>query len=59
MDMLVGAFGHAAANDGEVLFPVRSGGMRVNERGLAGAQIAIADDTGFHFGRSHVAPFGG
>ena len=49
MDVLIGDFRHAAADDGEVFLAVRPRRMGVDERGLAGAQIAVADDAGFHF----------
>ena len=56
MHVLIGAFRHAATDDGEVLFAVRSGGMGVDKGGLAGAQLAIADDAGLHLLRGHSSP---
>ena len=43
--VLVGAFGDAAADDGEVLLAVRARRVRVDERGLAGLELAVAHDA--------------
>jgi len=54
--MLIGAFRDAVANDGKVLFLIRSGRVRVDKGSFAWLQIAVADDATFHFSRRHFAP---
>jgi hypothetical protein len=44
VDVLVGAFRDAAADDREVLLLVRARRMGVDEGGLAGLEFAVADD---------------
>ena len=59
VDVLVRAFGHAAADNGEVFLLVAARRMGVDKGGLAGLQFAIADDAGFHFLWGHLCGSGG
>ena len=48
VDMLVRTLGHAPANDREVLLPVRTRRVRVDEGGAARHEFAVADDPPVH-----------
>ena len=57
VDVLVRALGDAAADDGEVLLLVRARGVGVDEGGLAGAEVAVADDPLLHVGGGQPGQF--
>ncbi|WP_323131367.1 hypothetical protein [Sinorhizobium medicae] len=59
MDVLIGAFRNAAADNREVLFLVRAWRMGVDECGAARFQLAVAHDALFHFrlGDLHFSAF--
>ena len=46
--MLIGAFRYTASDDGKVFLLIAARGVGVDEGCFAGAQIAIANDAGFH-----------
>jgi hypothetical protein len=48
MNMLVGAFGNTATDDGEVFLLVASRRMRINESGFARDQGATPHNIWFH-----------
>ena len=48
MHMLVGGFRNPAADDSEVFFLIAARCVGVDKGGLAGVQVAIANDAGFH-----------
>lgn len=53
MHMLIGTFGDAAADNGEVFLLIRPRCVSVDKGGFARLKIAIANDAGFHVLRSH------
>ena len=53
VDMLIGGFRDAAADDGEIFLAVAARGVGVDEGGFARAQVAVPDDAGVHLLRGH------
>ena len=56
VNVLIGTFGYAAADNGEVLFLVAAGRVCVDEGCATGLQIAVADDAGFDVKAHEFSP---
>ena len=49
MHMLIRCLGYTAADNGEILFLIRPGGMGINKGRATGNQRPITHDASFHF----------